>query len=152
MSGKRPALPPPAPLRTGRESFPSSGSSRCKAPRKRSRCHDGLIPACHLYDTGLQPSHPALSPSQRTHTWINPRSFAFPPVEGFTGFLVTIDPAGSRPACAVEWLQLLSALLPGGFGFLQRSVAPHPFNLPCGRLSPRRRDGGFTMFRSNSEG
>jgi hypothetical protein len=31
--------------RTGRESFPSSGSSRYKAPLKRSRCHDGLIPA-----------------------------------------------------------------------------------------------------------
>ena len=41
LSGKRAALPPPAPLRTGHESFPSSGSSRYKAPRERSRCHDG---------------------------------------------------------------------------------------------------------------
>jgi len=45
-SGKRATLPPPAPLRTGRESFPSSGSSQCKAPPRRSRFHDGLIPAC----------------------------------------------------------------------------------------------------------
>ena len=45
-SGKGAALLPLPPLRTGRESFPSSGSSRNKAPRERSRLHDGLIPAC----------------------------------------------------------------------------------------------------------
>src|SRR5262245_63508251 len=32
-------------------------------------------------------------------------------------------------------LQLLSAPLPDGIGFLQRSVATHPINLPCGRPS-----------------
>jgi hypothetical protein len=36
-SGKGAALPPLPPLRTGRESFPSSGSSRNKAPREQSR-------------------------------------------------------------------------------------------------------------------
>src|SRR2546430_16616154 len=36
-SGKEVTLPPPPPLRTGRESFPSSGSSRYKAPLARSR-------------------------------------------------------------------------------------------------------------------
>jgi len=36
-SGKRAALLPLPPLRTGRESFPSSGSSRSKAPLWRSR-------------------------------------------------------------------------------------------------------------------
>src|SRR5579862_2994250 len=36
-SGKEVTLPPPPPLRTGRESFPSSGSSRFKAPLLRSR-------------------------------------------------------------------------------------------------------------------
>jgi hypothetical protein len=45
-SGKEVALLPPPPLRTGRESFPSSGSSQSKAPPERSRSHDGLIPAC----------------------------------------------------------------------------------------------------------
>ena len=35
--GKRAALLPLPPLRTGRESFPSSGSSRYKAPLSRSR-------------------------------------------------------------------------------------------------------------------
>jgi hypothetical protein len=45
LSGKGTALLPLPPLRTGHESFPSSGSSRCKAPRERSRFHDGLIPA-----------------------------------------------------------------------------------------------------------
>jgi hypothetical protein len=35
--GKRAALLPLPPLRTGRESFPSSGSSRYKAPLLRSR-------------------------------------------------------------------------------------------------------------------
>jgi len=39
-------LPQLPPLRTGREGFPSSGSSRIKAPQKQSRYHDGLIPAC----------------------------------------------------------------------------------------------------------
>ena len=36
-SGKEAALPPLPPLRTERESFPSFGSSRCKAPLSRSR-------------------------------------------------------------------------------------------------------------------
>jgi len=36
-SGKEAALPPLPPLRTGHESFPSSGSSRCEAPLSRSR-------------------------------------------------------------------------------------------------------------------
>ena len=45
-SGKEVVLRPPPPLRTGRETFASSGSSQCKAPRERSRFHDGLIPAC----------------------------------------------------------------------------------------------------------
>src|SRR5689334_6197303 len=36
------------------------------------------------------------------HTWKSPRSFAFPLVEGSTGFLVTNDLAGSQPACAEE--------------------------------------------------
>src|SRR6266480_1204058 len=35
-SAKEVTLPPPPPLRTGHESFPSSGSSRCKAPPSRS--------------------------------------------------------------------------------------------------------------------
>jgi hypothetical protein len=56
-SGKEVALPPLPPLRTGRETFASSGSSRTKAPRERSRCHDGRIPSWLLYDTRLQPSH-----------------------------------------------------------------------------------------------
>jgi len=46
LSGKGAASPPLPPLRTGRETFASSGSSRYKAPRERSRLHDGLIPAC----------------------------------------------------------------------------------------------------------
>src|SRR5262245_7762486 len=45
-SGKEIALRPPPPLRTGRESFPSSGSSNYKAPRERSRFHNGLVLAC----------------------------------------------------------------------------------------------------------
>ena len=44
-SGKGVTLLPLPPLRTGRESFPSSGSSQYKAPRERSRLHDGFIPA-----------------------------------------------------------------------------------------------------------
>ena len=36
-SGKEAALLPLPPLRTGREGFPSSGSSRSKAPQLRSR-------------------------------------------------------------------------------------------------------------------
>jgi len=124
------ALPPLPPLRTGRETFASSGSSRTKAPRERSRCHDGRIPSWLLYDTRLQPSHRALPPGQRTHTWMNPRSFAFPLVEGSTGSLVMIDPAGSQPACAAGLKrQPLSARLQDGLGFLQRSSARIPTTL-----------------------
>jgi hypothetical protein len=50
LSGKGAALPPLPPLRTGRESFPSSGSSRYKAPRERSRFHDGLNPGFMAMD------------------------------------------------------------------------------------------------------
>ena len=53
LSGKGAALLPLPPLRTGRESFPSSGSSRYKAPRERSRFHDDLIPACWRCDAEL---------------------------------------------------------------------------------------------------
>ena len=45
-SGKEMTLRSPPPLRTGRETFASSGSSRSKAPRERSRLHNGLTPAC----------------------------------------------------------------------------------------------------------
>ena len=41
-SGKGTALPPLPPLRTGGESFPSSGSSRFKAPRAR-RFNPGFV-------------------------------------------------------------------------------------------------------------
>ena len=43
----------PPPLRTGCESFPSSGSSRYKAPRERSRLHDGLNPGLMAMDAEL---------------------------------------------------------------------------------------------------
>ena len=52
-SGKGAALPPLPPLRTGRESFPSSGSSRYKAPRERSRFHDGFNPGLLARDAKL---------------------------------------------------------------------------------------------------
>lgn len=42
-SGKETALPPPPPLRTGRESFPSSGSSRCEVPCERGRSTRELL-------------------------------------------------------------------------------------------------------------
>ena len=38
-SGKEAVSPPPPPLRTGRESFPSSGSSGFKAPRQAEPVH-----------------------------------------------------------------------------------------------------------------
>jgi hypothetical protein len=42
-SGKEAALLPLPPLRTGRESFPSSGSSRCEAPCERGRSTRELL-------------------------------------------------------------------------------------------------------------
>jgi len=44
-SGKEAALLPLPPLRTGRESFPSSGSSRSKAPYYGAGSFDGFNPA-----------------------------------------------------------------------------------------------------------
>src|SRR5208282_525313 len=52
-SGKGAALPPLPPLRTGRDSFPSSGSSRCKAPRERSRCSRRFNPGFMAVDAEL---------------------------------------------------------------------------------------------------
>jgi hypothetical protein len=43
VSGKEAALLPLPPLRTGRESFPSSGSSRCEAPCERGRSTRELL-------------------------------------------------------------------------------------------------------------
>jgi hypothetical protein len=88
-SGKGTALPPLPPLRTGRETFASSGSSRCEAPRERSRFHDGCRVAFMIQARSLltcrsllgQLSVPNKAICQRTHTWMNPRSFAFPLME-----------------------------------------------------------------------
>src|SRR5271170_7046409 len=52
-SGKGVALPPLPPLRTGRETFASSGSSRSKAPRERSRFHNGFDPGFSAREAGL---------------------------------------------------------------------------------------------------
>ena len=50
-------------------------------------------------------------------------------------------------------LQLLSTPLQSGIGFLQRSVAPHPVSLPCGRPALYGRDYGLTLFLpSNTSG
>ena len=43
MSGKEAVSPPPPPLRTGHESFPSSGSSRFKAPLWTEPVHFHLL-------------------------------------------------------------------------------------------------------------
>ena len=78
-SGKRVALLPLPPLRTGRETFASSGSSRYKAPRDRSRCHDvpplryALAASLLGVHTGASQSFPGALPCWRTHKWINPR-------------------------------------------------------------------------------
>jgi hypothetical protein len=52
-SGKGTASPPLPPLRTGHESFPSSGSSRCKAPRERSRFSRRFNPGFVAMDSEL---------------------------------------------------------------------------------------------------
>ena len=75
----------------------------------------------------------------------------FSSYEGSTSFLVTIDHAGSRPACAAELKrQLLSVRLPDGICFLQRSSARHSINPPRGVPASMRRNVGFTMFRLNN--
>ena len=52
-SGKGAALPPLPPLRTGRETFASSGSSRTKGPRERSRFHNRFDPGFSAREAGL---------------------------------------------------------------------------------------------------
>ena len=84
---------------------------------------------------------------------MNPRSFAFPHVEGSASFLVTTDHAGSQRRLRDRvMLQLLSVLLSGGLRFLQRSSTRHPHSTPCGVPASMRRDAGFTMFHSRSDG
>src|SRR5271170_5011023 len=158
-SGKEVALPPLPPLRTGRETFASSGSSRTKAPRERSRYHT----MCHLYDTRLQPPRLVftLGPVNLSRCAALPEDahmdkstfICFSSYEGSTGSLVTNDLAGSRPACAAGLKpQPLSVRLQDGLGFLQRSSARHSHSTPCGAPASMRRNVGFTMFHSNSEG
>ena len=59
-SGKEAALPPPPPLRTGRASFPASGSSLSNA----SPGLGDTRPLCGLYDALLQPTHEAARPAE----------------------------------------------------------------------------------------
>jgi hypothetical protein len=140
-SGKEVALPPLPPLRTGRETFASSGSSRTKAPRERSRCHT----MCHLYDTRLQPPRLAftLGPGQsvpvrclarrRTHGQIHVhllfllrRFYRFSRNERpcwksarLRGRVETATPI--RPITGRPWLS-------------PAFLCPHSHNAPCGNV------------------
>ena len=142
-SGKEVALPPLPPLRTGRETFASSGSSRCQAPRGRSRstrCDRVALTilACSLLALAHTPSS----------FWV--LCFAWPTgahvelstficnsrLRGFS--LRSRHERPCRKSARLRgrvMLQLLSTPLQDGIGFLQRSVAPHPVSLPCGRPS-----------------
>ena len=152
----------PPPLRTGRESFPSSGSSRYKAPRERSRFHDGCMPCC-LYDTGLQPPDLAFrfgpvdlvpiwrSVRGRTHGGVHVHLLCL--MRRFYRFSRNDRPYWKSARLRGGVMSaLLSAPLQSGVGFLQRSVAPHLVSRPCGWPSSPRRSEGFTMFRSSSLG
>src|ERR1700677_4302981 len=129
----------PSPVSRPRLCRKTNGSA---AVAKFSPCPSGLpvlplryVLAAFRPDVHTWPSRsvPSVPPCQRTHTWTNPRSFAFPLVEGSTSSLVTIDHAGSRPACAAGLKpQPLSVRLQDGLGFLQRSSARHSLNAPCG--------------------
>src|SRR5271168_3449422 len=158
-SGKGAALPPLPPLRTGRESFPSSGSSRYKAPRERSRLHDGC--------PGVPPLRYRLAVSDLAFTLVQLVWFqcvalpedahmdkstfiCFSSYESSTSFLVTNDPAGSLPAFAAGCSAPLSAPLQSGLCFLQRSSTRHSHSAPCGAPASTRRNVGFIMFRLNN--
>lgn len=76
---------------------------------------------------------------------MNPHSFAFPLVEGSTSFFVTIDLAGSQPACAAELKpQLLSVPLQDGLGFSSVPLPGIPTALRAEAPASTRRDVGFT--------
>src|SRR5712671_883219 len=55
MPGSRAGLLPPSPLRTARESFPSSSSSLANAPCGTRWCH--VLLWHHLHHTRLEPPH-----------------------------------------------------------------------------------------------
>lgn len=143
------ALPPPPPLRTGRESFPSSGSSRYKASPEVKPVI--TTKSCDLYDTGLQPPDLTLGPVRgRTHEFLHVHLLFLS--RRFHRFSRNDRPC--RKSARLRggvMLQLLSARLQGGIGFLQRSVAPHLISLPCGQPSSKRRNEGFTTLPSDSE-
>ena len=143
LSGKEVVLRPPHPLRTGRETFASSGSSRCKSPARAEPVARRSIPPCpfaiQAYSLRTRRTRlgqiiwPAcLAASEDAH--MDKAMFiCFSSLRGSTGFLATHDRAGSRPACAAELKpQLLSIRLQDGVGFFQRSSARHPRNAPCG--------------------
>ena len=142
MSGKEVVLRPPPPLRTGRETFASSGSSRDKAPHERDRWHGGA-PAMSLCDTGLQPPHAThtFGPVDlvgvsrrvrgRTHGQVHVRLLFL--VERFHQLSRNARPCWkSARLRGGVMLQLLSAPLQGGLSFLQRSSARHPLSVPRG--------------------
>src|SRR5271169_3602549 len=87
----------PSPVSRPRLCRKTSGSA---AVARFAPCPSGLpvLPlryalAAFRPDVHIWPSRsvPSVPPCQRTHTWTNPRSFAFPLVEGSTSFLVTVD-------------------------------------------------------------
>ena len=86
-SGKEVALLPLPPLRTGHESFPSSGSSHYKAPRERSRFSRRFNPCFMAMDSELFAKRTFLKIV--LPVWIERigvrSDFNVPPDFGFTG-------------------------------------------------------------------
>src|SRR5271167_4324159 len=124
----------PSPVSRPRLCRKTSGSA---AVARFAPCPSGLpvLPlryalAAFRPDVHIWPSRsvPSVPPCQRTHTWTNPRSFAFPLVEGSTSFLVTVEQ--ERAGRHVFDLAKVVAPVPDP-AQLARELIPAPIRMGC---------------------
>ena len=147
-SGKEMTLPSPPPLRTGRESFPSSGSSQCKALRKQNRSRWNF--PRDLDDTHLQPSNLSvalgsakLCPSDRRvgrcTRGLLCVHLRYPPSKVLPVLSSRLTNWKSARLHGEVMLQPLSAPLQDGLGFLQYPLPRTPTALLTESPASRKR-------------
>jgi hypothetical protein len=158
-SGKEVALLPLPPLRTGRESFPSSGSSRCEALREQSRSAQEFLRS--LDDMYLQSV-------DRTHTFepvelvrvccpaggcthgLRHVHLLFPPAQVLPIFSSRTTRWKSARLHGGVMLQPLSAPLQNGLRFFQHPLPAIPSAFLADAPAPQPgRNVGFTMLSSS---
>ena len=154
-------MPPPRPLRTARDSFPSCSSSLSNAPRG-TRCRN-VQTLRRLHDTRLEPPHVlgdfAPIHGGPVHFDVRGRTsqvslgFHLPCLfRWFAKFSRDERPSGSRPAFAWDDVavgqsaQSLSAPLQGGLRFFHAPIPTMPSASLAVCLPPKRNIMGLPCF------